>query len=45
MTMQQSLGLVTIVVRDYDEAIAFYTKVLVSILIEDSFLPDDQLWL
>ena len=34
--MQHSLGLIAIVVRDYDEAIAFYTGVLGFELIEDS---------
>jgi catechol 2,3-dioxygenase-like lactoylglutathione lyase family enzyme len=35
----QSLGLVSLVVRDYDEAIAFYVDVLGFTLVEDSFVP------
>jgi catechol 2,3-dioxygenase-like lactoylglutathione lyase family enzyme len=34
--MQQSLALITLVVRDYDEAIQFYTKQLGFDLIEDT---------
>lgn len=37
--MNQRLGLAALVVRDYDEAIAFYTKTLGFALIEDTFLP------
>jgi uncharacterized glyoxalase superfamily protein PhnB len=40
--MKQSLGLATIVVRDYDEAIEFYTCTLGFDLIEDTFLPDEN---
>lgn len=36
----QSLALVTLVVRDYDEAINFYTRVLGFELIEDTDLPE-----
>ena len=32
----------TIVVRDYDEAIAFYTETLGFDLLEDTFLPEEQ---
>ena len=35
----QSLGLVSLVVRDYDEAIAFYVGVLGFTLVEDSAVP------
>lgn len=38
--MKQSIGLVTLVVREYDEAIAFYVGVLGFELIEDSFVPE-----
>jgi len=37
--MKQTIGLVSLVVREYDEALAFYTGVLGFELIEDSFVP------
>jgi catechol 2,3-dioxygenase-like lactoylglutathione lyase family enzyme len=40
--MIQSLGLVSIIVRDYDEAIGFYTGTLGFRLIEDSPIPAQQ---
>ena len=40
--MSQHLGLVAIVVRDYDEAIAFYTDTLGFTLLEDTDLPDEK---
>ena len=40
--MKQSLGLTAVVVRDYDEAIDFYTKLLDFILIDDSFVPEQN---
>jgi catechol 2,3-dioxygenase-like lactoylglutathione lyase family enzyme len=39
--MKRHLSLAAVVVRDYDEAIAFYTKTLGFDLIEDTFLPDE----
>ena len=43
--MQHSLGLIAIVVREYDEAIAFYKDVLGFELIEDTFIPEqDKRW-
>jgi catechol 2,3-dioxygenase-like lactoylglutathione lyase family enzyme len=43
--MKQSLALVAIVVRDYDEAIDFYTRVLGFTLIEDTYQPEqDKRW-
>jgi catechol 2,3-dioxygenase-like lactoylglutathione lyase family enzyme len=43
--MNQSLGLIALVVRDYDEAIAFYTGVLGFTLVEDSYVPQqDKRW-
>jgi catechol 2,3-dioxygenase-like lactoylglutathione lyase family enzyme len=43
--MQQSLALITLVVRDYDEAIQFYTKQLGFDLIEDTYQPEqDKRW-
>ncbi|MGH3379845.1 MAG: VOC family protein [Actinoallomurus sp.] len=38
------LGLVTVVVRDYDEAIAFYTDALGFALREDTDLGDGKRW-
>ena len=38
--MPQHLGLVSIVVRDYDEAIAFYVGTLGFLLVEDTHLPE-----
>ncbi|MFQ6197004.1 VOC family protein [Streptomyces sp. NPDC000405] len=38
------LGLVTVVVRDYDEAIAFYVDVLGFDLLEDTRLDDGKRW-
>ena len=38
--MTQHLGLVSIVVRDYDEAIDFYVNQLGFRLVEDSPLPE-----
>lgn len=43
--MEQSLALVALVVRDYDEAIAFYTQRLGFDLVEDSYQPEqDKRW-
>jgi catechol 2,3-dioxygenase-like lactoylglutathione lyase family enzyme len=43
--MNQSLALVAVVVRDYDEAIAFYTQKLGFELVEDSYQPEqDKRW-
>ena len=38
------LGLVTVVVRDYDEAIAFYVDVLGFDLLEDTHIDDEKRW-
>jgi catechol 2,3-dioxygenase-like lactoylglutathione lyase family enzyme len=40
----QHLGLVSVLVRDYDEAIAFYTNVLGFHLIEDTTLDENKRW-
>lgn len=40
--MKQYLGLTAIVVRDYDEAIDFYTNALGFNLVEDTFQPDQN---
>jgi len=40
--MPQQLGYITLVIRDYDEAIAFFTQVLGFDLVEDSSSTDRQ---
>lgn len=42
--MKQFLGSVSLLVRDYDEAIAYYTKVLGFALVEDSPLGEGKRW-
>ena len=43
--MPQRLGLISLVVRDYDEALAFYVGKLDFKLIEDSYIPEqDKRW-
>src|SRR6185369_17996536 len=43
--MKQTLGLVSLVVRDYDEALAFYVGKLGFTLVEDSYQPEqDKRW-
>lgn len=43
--MQQSIVHVALVVRDYDEAIQFYTETLHFTLIEDTYQPEqDKRW-
>jgi catechol 2,3-dioxygenase-like lactoylglutathione lyase family enzyme len=42
--MKQSIGYVALVVRDYDEAIAFYTQILRFDLIEDTPLGAGKRW-
>lgn len=43
--MTRSLALIALVVRDYDEAIAFYVGTLGFTLIEDTYLPEqDKRW-
>lgn len=39
---EQSIGLVSLVVPDYDEALAFYVGVLGFELVEDSFVPEQN---
>jgi catechol 2,3-dioxygenase-like lactoylglutathione lyase family enzyme len=42
---QQAIALVSLVVRDYDEAIAFYTGTLGFTLVEDTYVPEqDKRW-
>jgi len=40
--MVQSIGLVSLVVPEYDQAIAFYVGVLGFTLVEDSFVPEQN---
>lgn len=40
--MKQSLGLVSLVVRDYDEAIEFFVDILGFRLVEDTFVPEQS---
>jgi len=40
--MKQHLGLVSLVVRDYEEALAFYVGKLGFVLVEDSAVPEQQ---
>ena len=40
----QTLGHIALVVRDYDEAIAFFTRALNFTLIEDTRLSEDKRW-
>jgi len=43
--MSQSLALVSVVVRDYDDAIAFYTGKLGFELVDDTYQPEqDKRW-
>jgi catechol 2,3-dioxygenase-like lactoylglutathione lyase family enzyme len=42
--MKQTLGHIALVVRDYDEAIAFYTRTLNFRLIEDTRMSADKRW-
>lgn len=43
--MKQNITHIALVVRDYDEAIQFYTEKLDFILLEDIYLPDeDKRW-
>lgn len=42
--MKQHLGAVALVVKDYDEAIAYYTRALGFTLVEDTVLDADKRW-
>ena len=43
--MKQSIGQISVVVRDYDEAIAFYVKTLGFALVEDTYIASqDKRW-
>ncbi len=40
--MKQAIALVAVVVREYDEALAFYLNVLGFTLVEDRFVPEQN---
>ncbi len=40
--MNQSIGLLALVVRDYDEAIKFFVGTLGFVLVEDTFVPEQN---
>lgn len=40
--MKQSIVYVALVVRDYDEAIAFFTEKLLFTLVEDTYVPEQN---
>jgi catechol 2,3-dioxygenase-like lactoylglutathione lyase family enzyme len=42
--MKQTLGHIALVVRDYDEAIAFYTRILNFRVVEDTRMSADKRW-
>lgn len=42
--MQQTIGAVTVLVSEYDEAIAWYTGMLDFVVCEDTALPDGKRW-
>ena len=43
--MKQTIAHIALVVRDYDEAIEFYTKKLNFVLVEDTYQPEqDKRW-
>ena len=42
--MQRDIALVTLVVRDYDEALAFYVDILGFECVEDTLLRSDKRW-
>ena len=43
--MRQSIGLVSLVVREYDEAIAFFVGTLGFVLLEDTYIKEqDKRW-
>ena len=42
--MLQKIGYVSLLVRDYDEAIAYFTQMLMFELVADAPLPDGRRW-
>lgn len=43
--MRQRIGLTTLVVRNYDEALSYYTQKLGFVLIEDTIIDDTKRWI
>lgn len=43
-SVQQQIGNITLVVEDYDDAIAFYTQKLQFKLVEDTALDEEKRW-
>ncbi len=43
--MKRKIGWITLLVRDYDEAIAFYTEQLRFDLVDDTALDDGKRWI
>jgi len=42
--MKQKIGYVSVLVRDYDEAIAYYTRMLGFRVVEDTRLDEEKRW-
>ncbi|WP_282086143.1 VOC family protein [Aquimarina algiphila] len=42
--MKRTIGALSLVVKDYDEAIQFYTEKLSFVLIEDRIVDDEKRW-
>jgi len=42
--MKQSIGHIALVVRDYDEALAFYTRTLHFTVVEDTRMSEEKRW-
>jgi catechol 2,3-dioxygenase-like lactoylglutathione lyase family enzyme len=42
--MKQSIGCVSVLVRDYDEAMAYYTKILGFRLVRDDLVAEGKRW-
>ncbi|MCI0704042.1 MAG: VOC family protein [Planctomycetia bacterium] len=42
--MSRTIGYVTLLIRDYDEAIAYFTRCLQFVLIEDTPVSDGKRW-
>jgi catechol 2,3-dioxygenase-like lactoylglutathione lyase family enzyme len=42
--MKQTIGHIALVVRDYDEAIAFFTRILHFTVVEDTHMTEEKRW-
>ena len=42
--MQQHLNMIALVVRDYDEALEFYTRALAFVVVEDTIISAHKRW-